>query len=1372
MELIQGKPEGVAQDKAGGAYAEHTANFLPGILENSDDFFAAVDPELRLVAFNAAFRRGITVLSKSTPQLGQCLDEVLTDFPSVSHTVIELCRKTFAGEALRLPLEFVQGSDLHRYFDATFSPVRDPGGVVVIVGVVLRDVTEWRVTELKLQGILEATPDALLVMREGVIEFANSQLERMFGYAKGALVGVPLDHLFPEQAHERRARQRISFERPPKTCPMGVWLNLRGLKADGSELPVEISLSPLEINGQGLVIAAVRDISARAQVESELHQEVSDLRRQLAIVQRRQGIPSELEIYRVSFEQAAAALFHYGPDGRIKRVNDYFCHLMGYRREELLQLTVQKIAHPADAQVNTDLDIKLLAGALHQYRIDKRLVRKDGKALWVRIAVSLQRTAQGEPDNVIAVAEDITEHKRTEAKLQETQLRLTMAAEIAKVGYAEFVVESKKTFLSPELKRQLGYADADLPNAFREWTRRLHQEDRERVLHALQSPLFSQTRTLDIEYRLRHRDGQYRWFLGRGITLEDFPGHATKLLFTQIDITERKEAERRLREQAEELQLALRVGRSGSFQWNVQSHEHHWSDESFSLYGLKPEDFGGGDQDWLTCLLPEDREAVIAAIDHSLTTGTYAAEFRIRRGNDGAIRWISGRGQVFFDEHGSPSRMIGINVDVTEQKHIQTELEESKARLEAVLDSLKEGVVIVDLAGKVVDVNPAAREILHYQALEDAGHHILDFADAFDLLSLDGDIIPVKEWPRNRVLRGESLTDFEFMLRSKDNGETFVISCNGAAVRDANGDMILGVLTIADVSARKRAEQALQDSERRLALALQAGNSAVWEVDVAAGKLLPVSDLLFTMLGYTPGELNRLDDWLRLIHDEDRSRILQILDDVVQGRQDGYSGVELRYRSKDGGWRWILCQAVAAERDRHGKALRLVGTHTDIHDRKLAEQRAQEAVQHDLLTGLPGRALVFEYGSHLLAAAQRQRGRVALLFIDLDRFKPINDQYGHKVGDKVLQVVAARLVNCTRHEDLVGRLGGDEFVIILPHLDAGRRWASVVAQKIIDSISQPVQVESLDLVISPSIGISYYPEHARNVEDLVRTADLAMYQAKQSGRANYQVYTDRLDRNASAMYQLEARLKNAIKHGGMALHYQPIVDVKTGALIGAEALARLPVDDGKICSPEAFIPIAESSGLIGELGDWVAAEACRQHEAWRRDGMLISMAINVSPLQFRQRTFPERLGRIIAGSGIDPSSLQLEVTESTVMENVDEAVEILNRVKALGVKVALDDFGTGYSSLSRLSRLPLDKLKVDQSFMLDIEKDATSRAITEAIIALGRNLRLEVIGEGIESEDAMRYLEEHGCQQAQGFWISEPLPASEFAKWYRERAVH
>ncbi|NEX59616.1 EAL domain-containing protein [Noviherbaspirillum galbum] len=571
-----------------------------------------------------------------------------------------------------------------------------------------------------------------------------------------------------------------------------------------------------------------------------------------------------------------------------------------------------------------------------------------------------------------------------------------------------------------------------------------------------------------------------------------------------------------------------------------------------------------------------------------------------------------------------------------------------------------------------------------------------------------------------------------------------------------------------DVSEQKRLMAELQASETRLALALKAGSTAVWEMDVASGAMSPVNDLLYTMLGAAPEELRTARAWLRRVHDEDRPAIIAMMKEVIDGRRASFWG-ELRLRGKHGDWHWILSHGIASERDGRGRALRLVGTHTDITERKQAQEQIRQAALHDSLTGLPNRTLVFEFGTREVAAAARKHGKGAVLFIDLDRFKPINDLHGHDAGDQVLKEVSRRLLACTRSEDLVGRLGGDEFVVILPHLDGTMRHATVaVAEHIVQHLSQPYQVDDLTLTLSPSIGISLYPEHGDDISGLIHAADMAMYQAKQSGRATFRFYSPELDREAEALLLLEQRLKQALKSGGLELYYQPIVDIRSGRIISAEALLRLTDDASQPVGPDRFIPVAESAGLIGQMGEWVVRQACRQQRAWRNEGIDISVSFNVSPMQFRQRDFAETIGGIIRQYRVDPACLHVEVTESAIMDNLEQAIEVLNRIKALGVKVSLDDFGTGYSSLSRLSALPLDKLKVDQSFIRHIRSDHASRLVTDAIIALGTSLQLEVIGEGIETYDALRYLEEKGCSQAQGYLFSKPLPAAEFAAWCRQ----
>ncbi len=616
---------------------------------------------------------------------------------------------------------------------------------------------------------------------------------------------------------------------------------------------------------------------------------------------------------------------------------------------------------------------------------------------------------------------------------------------------------------------------------------------------------------------------------------------------------------------------------------------------------------------------------------------------------------------------------------------------------------------------------------------------------------------------------------FESEYRIVLDQQTRFLKSVGVPVFSDNGALKIYMGITADITERKQAELRLKEREQqykllveKLALALEAGNSTVWEMNIETGRVIQNDSPVYSDLAYDLRELKHVNDWLPLIHEEDRHIVVDALDSVVEKGKDTYR-IEIRLKKKEGGWQWVLIHAIVAERDRQGKALRLVGTHTDITERKTVEEKVRAAALHDTLTGLPNRAFIFEFGAHLLAAAERTHQHCALLFIDLDRFKPINDIYGHHMGDQVLQEVAKRLLALSRAEDLVGRLGGDEFVILLPHLDGGRHRAVTVAQHVLESIAQPITAGTLSFSLSPSIGISYYPEDSKEISGLIYTADLAMYLAKQNGRGNYQFYSPELEARAEEVYALEACLKKALTDGGFALFYQPVVDIQTGKLISAEALVRLSDAEGEAISPQRFIPIAEAAGMIGDIGEWVAQEACRQHQAWLKENLNVTIAINVSPLQFRQAGFADKIHDLIKSTGLPPGALQIEVTEGAVMESVDEAVEILTKIKQLGVKVALDDFGTGYSSLSRLSTLPLDKIKVDQSFVRQIGTDPASRAVTETIISLGKSLNLEVIGEGVESEQALSYLRAQGCDQGQGYWFSRPLPAHDFATWCQQQ---
>jgi diguanylate cyclase (GGDEF)-like protein len=422
--------------------------------------------------------------------------------------------------------------------------------------------------------------------------------------------------------------------------------------------------------------------------------------------------------------------------------------------------------------------------------------------------------------------------------------------------------------------------------------------------------------------------------------------------------------------------------------------------------------------------------------------------------------------------------------------------------------------------------------------------------------------------------------------------------------------------------------------------------------------------------------------------------------------------------------------------------------------------------EHDVLTGLPNRSMLSDRLAQAITLAQRHRKKVALLYIDLDRFKHINDSLGHAVGDQLLLSVAKRMQACIRHSDTISRQGGDEFVVLLTEVD-GFQDATSIAEKLIESIAKPHIVDVHRLHITLSLGISLFPDHCNNAEAMLMNADTAMYQAKKSGRNKYRVFTPDMNVCAIELQSVEQALHRALEKREFVLYYQPKINLETGAVIGAEALLRWKRSVSQLDCPTQFVSIAENCGLILPIGKWVLREACRQTQEWLQAGLDIGhIAVNVSALELHDKNFAPGIRAILTETGLDPHHLELELTESVLMHDTQLATDILKALRDLGVRIAIDDFGTGYSSLGYLQNFPIDTLKIDQSFVRDIDRGA-GEAIVSAVIALGMNLNLRVVAEGIETRQQLEFLQSHGCAEGQGYYFAQPVPAEEFAELLR-----
>jgi diguanylate cyclase (GGDEF)-like protein/PAS domain S-box-containing protein len=450
--------------------------------------------------------------------------------------------------------------------------------------------------------------------------------------------------------------------------------------------------------------------------------------------------------------------------------------------------------------------------------------------------------------------------------------------------------------------------------------------------------------------------------------------------------------------------------------------------------------------------------------------------------------------------------------------------------------------------------------------------------------------------------------------------------------------------------------------------------------------------------------------------------------------------------------------------DRDGNGTGAVIVFHDVSVARAMSLKMSHSAQHDFLTGLPNRMLLNDRVSQAINLAARHLKKVAVLFLDLDGFKHVNDSLGHSVGDKLLQSIANRLVGCVRGSDTVSRQGGDEFVVLLSEMERSED-AAIAASKILHAVVAAHSIEQHDLHVTTTIGVSIYPDDGLDAETLIKNADAAMYQAKENTRQSYQFFKAPMNVRAVERQSIEESLRRAIERQEFALHYQPKISLKTGEIAGAEALLRWTHPSRGLVSPAEFIPVAEDCGLILPIGKWVFREACTQAQAWVDAGLpLINMAVNISAMEFRHENFLEGVFEILKDTGLEPGCLELELTESVLMKRVEATGSILETLRAIGVHVAVDDFGTGYSSLSYLRKFPIDALKIDQSFVRQITTSPRETSIVTAIISMGRSLGLRVIAEGVETQEELAFLQAHDCEQAQGYYFSRPVPPQQFAE--------
>jgi diguanylate cyclase (GGDEF)-like protein/PAS domain S-box-containing protein len=565
-----------------------------------------------------------------------------------------------------------------------------------------------------------------------------------------------------------------------------------------------------------------------------------------------------------------------------------------------------------------------------------------------------------------------------------------------------------------------------------------------------------------------------------------------------------------------------------------------------------------------------------------------------------------------------------------------------------------------------------------------------------------------------------------------------------------------------NITARKATERALVQANERLSLAQRTAGAGVWDWDITNGTFT-WSDELVQLFGLDPATATpTFDTWRSVVHPDDLERAEEVI--AASLREQGPLFNEYRIVLPNGAIRWIDAFGDAI-RDAGGQATRMVGICIDATRRKEAEAQLEFLAHHDHLTRLPNRFVAKERLKMAMAYADRSNESVALLFLDLDNFKTINDSLGHSVGDLLLVEVARRLQGCLRETDTVSRQGGDEFLIILAHiLDLEAVTGS--AAKIVDALAAPFEIDGHALLVSVSVGIALYPNDARDADALMQRADTAMYHAKDRGGNDYTFFNEQMNTAVALAQAIRGELRQALIRGEFVLHFQPQIDLASGRVLGAEALLRWNSPKRGMVRPSEFVSIAEDCGLIVPIGEWVLQEACRQAARWQQAGLPeLSVAVNLSAMQLRRGNLQQTIVQALSASGLPPGLLELELTESILIMEAEYVLEAVRNLRSLGVRFAIDDFGTGYSSLSYLKRFPIDKLKIAQVFIQDMDSNPDDAAIVHAIIQMARALKLRTVAEGIENEATSEHLRLHHCDEAQGNLFSEPLPAEAFTEY-------
>jgi diguanylate cyclase (GGDEF)-like protein/PAS domain S-box-containing protein len=1180
-------------------------------------------------------------------------------------------------------------------------------------------------TNGELQSILNAVVEAVCGLDSGGnITFCNDALLRMTGYRTEEIIGKNFNRFL----HPRKMdgtdpmtgdcahRESVDGDEAIHVVGKALW------RKDGTHFPAEYSSRPLQCAGSRTArVATVRDIT----VSEQSYELVEDkFRRILA-----------------NFPDIA---WTSDESGRTVYISPKVESVLGYTPQEIhaggAELWLGRI-HPEDVE-RVKNSFGLLFAKEQAFDEEYRICRKDETWIWVH-----DRAVATHQENGVLYADgicsDITRRKQAELELQTKTAFLEAQANSTIDGILVVGHENQQILLNHQLMELF-----KIPEVIRS-----NKDDRLLLTHVLTLVKDPESFLARVEHLNRHPQETSRdeiefidgMILDRySAPVVDQKGNYYGRIWNFRDITESKRNERDLRL----TQFSIEHASDSIFWMNSRGRIVYVNRVTCSSLGLSREELFTRSISDIDPLFPKENWEVFWKELKTRGSMTFESQQRTK---DGRVFPVEVTANYFsFDKQEYGFAFVR---DVTERRKAEEKDRENSERVRLLLDSVPEGLYGIDLQGKCTFCNPACLQLLGYEDAADLlgrnMHLVLHHTRA------DGTPYPVEECQIYEAFRRGYGTHIDTEVLWRRDGTCFAAEYWSHPMH-SGGNLVGTVVTFVDITERKRTQEALRESEERYRLLFERNPAGVFR-STMEGTILECNQATARIFGCdSPEEVLNAPAAHFYYDSVDREILLRKLKS-----ERSLTNEEMRYRRRDGETAWVIANFSLVSDE--GGVSSIEGTFVDITQRKVAEERVQSLAYYDALTGLPNRILLRDRLSKALALAGRQRHKVALLFLDLDRFKTINDSLGHSIGDLLLQEVSQRLNKCAREEDTVARLGGDEFLIVLTNQKTVPDTA-VAAQRFMSAMAAEFVIQGHSMSISFSLGISMFPEHGADSETLIKNADVAMYSAKDRGRNNFQFFTADMNAQALERLTLEGGLRLALERQEFFLLYQPQMNIATGEIVGLEALLRWQHPDLGLVPPDQFIRIAENSGLIIPIGEWVLRTACTQARKWQQEGLeAVSVAVNVSAVQFRQGSFPGTIRTVLDETGLAPEYLELELTESLLLSNADVMFSVMRQLMTMGLSLAIDDFGTGYSSLSYLKQFPVSKLKIDRSFVRDVAVNADDAAIATAIISMAKSLNLKVIAEGVENEAQMSFLRERQCDEIQGYYFSKPLPAEEVA---------